>query len=58
MNFAFKWKHLDGSMVELSETGWTSDDPDEAGWLTKMNDLSSAETGVAPGIRIWLQQYG
>jgi len=31
MNFAFKWKHLDGSMVELSETGWTSDDPDEAG---------------------------
>jgi hypothetical protein len=45
-------------MVELSETGWTSDDRDEAGWLTKMNDLSSAETGIAPGIRIWLQQYG
>ena len=38
MNFAFKWKHLDGSMVKFSETGRTSGDPDEAGWLTKMNE--------------------
>jgi hypothetical protein len=58
MNFALKWKHLDGSMVEFSETGWRSDDPEKAGWLTKMNDLSSAETGIAPGVRICLQQYG
>ena len=58
MNFALKWKHLDGSMVEFSETGWRSDDPEKAGWLTKMNDLSSAETEIAPGVRICLQQYG
>ena len=30
MNFAFKWKHRDGSIVEFSAQGWRSDDPGKA----------------------------
>jgi len=34
MNFTFKWKHRDGSIVGFSAQGWTSDDPEKAtGWL-------------------------
>ena len=57
MNFTFKWKHRDGSIVEFSAVGWMSDDPAKANWLTKMNHLSSSPTAITPGIRIWLQQY-
>jgi hypothetical protein len=37
--------------------GLRSDDPGKADWLTKMNQLSSSAPAIAPGIRIWLQQY-
>jgi hypothetical protein len=57
MNFAFKWKHQDGSIVEFSPAGWRFDDPAKADWLTKMNQLSSSATAIAPAIRTWLQQY-
>jgi hypothetical protein len=51
MNFAFKWKHQDGSIVESSAQGWRSDDPGKAHWLTKMNGLNSSTPAIAPGIR-------
>jgi hypothetical protein len=57
MDFAFKWKHKDGSIVEFSAAGWRSDDPEKAEWLIKMNQLTSSTPAIAPGIRIWLQQY-
>jgi hypothetical protein len=57
MNFSFKWKHQDGSMIEFSAVGWRSDDPGKAEWLTKMNQLSSSTPAIAPGIRLWLQEY-
>jgi hypothetical protein len=57
MNFAFKWEHRDGSIVEFSPAGWKSDDPEKADWLTKMNQLSSSSPVIAPGIRIWLQEH-
>jgi hypothetical protein len=37
--------------------GWKSDDPGKAEWLTIMSQLSSSTPAIAPGIRIWLQQY-
>jgi hypothetical protein len=57
MNFAFKWKHQEGSIVGFSPRGWRYDDPGKADWLTKMNQLSNSTPAIAPGIRIWLQQY-
>lgn len=57
MNFAFKWKHRDGSIVEFSAKGWKSDDPGKADRLTKINQLNSSAPAIAPGIRNWLQQY-
>ena len=30
MNFTFKWKHRDGSIVEFSAQGLRSDDPEKA----------------------------
>jgi hypothetical protein len=57
MNFKFKWKHWDGSIVEFSPAGWRSDDPVKTDWLTRMNQLSSSAPAIAQGIRIWLQQY-
>jgi hypothetical protein len=57
MNFAFKWEHRDGSIVEFSPAGWKSDDPEKADWLTKMNQLSSSSPVIGPGIRIWLQEH-
>jgi hypothetical protein len=57
MNFKFKWKDRDGSIVEFSPAGWKSGDPGKAEWLTKMNQLSSSTPAIAPGIRIWLDQH-
>ena len=57
MNFTFKGKHRDGSILEFSAADWRSDDPGKADWLTKMNQNSSSTPAIAPGVRIWLQQY-
>jgi hypothetical protein len=57
MNFAFKWRHRDGSIVEFSPTGWNSDDPQKADWLARMNQLSSSGPAISPGVRVWLQEH-
>ena len=56
MNFAFKWRYRDGSIVEFAPTGWTSNDPLKADWLSKMNQLSSSGPAISPAIRNWLQE--
>src|SRR4029077_2447005 len=35
VNFCFKWRHRDGSTIEFSANGWSSDDPAKADWLSK-----------------------
>jgi hypothetical protein len=57
MNFAFKWRHRDGSIVEFSSRGWSSNDPQKASWLAKMNELCSSPAAISPGIRRWLQEH-
>ena len=57
MNLAFKWRHRDGSIVEFDRTGWTSDDPQKADCLAKMNQLSSSRPAISPGVRVWLQEH-
>ena len=56
VNFAFKWTHRDGSIVEFAPTGRTSNDPLKADWLSKMNQLSSSGPAIPPAIRNWLQE--
>ena len=56
MNFSFKWRHQDGSVVEFSPVGWTSDDPKKAAWLSEMNRLSSSGPAIPPVVRSWLQR--
>jgi|ERR1700730_4039708 len=56
VNFCFKWRHRDGSIVEFNPNGWISDDPTIADWLSKMNQLYSSTPGISPVIRNWLQE--
>ena len=56
MNFCFKWRHRDGSIVEFSANGWFSDDASIADWLSKMNQLYGSAPGISPAIRNWLQE--
>jgi hypothetical protein len=56
VNFCFKWRHRDGSIVEFSANGWFSDDAIIADWLSKMNQLYSSTPGISPVIRNWLQE--
>jgi hypothetical protein len=56
MTFLFRWKHADGSIVEFSERGWRSDDPEKNDWLIKTSELCSSFPVAAPAIRIWLQE--
>jgi len=56
MTFLFRWKHVDGSIVEFSENGWTSDDGEKRDWLIKMSEFCSSSPVLAPAIRIWLQE--
>ena len=56
VNFCFKWRHRDGSTVEFNRTGWRSDDPLKADWLSKVNQLSSSGPAIPPGVRNWLQE--
>src|SRR4029077_17488067 len=56
VNFCFKWRHQDGSIVEFSANGWFSDDAIIADWLSKMNQLYSSTPAISPVIRNWLQE--
>jgi len=56
MTFLFTWVHNDGSLVEFSDQGWRSDDPEKSAWLVKMSELCSSHPVLAPAIRIWLQE--
>jgi hypothetical protein len=54
--FLFRWKHADGSIVEFSDQGWGSDDPEKNEWLNKMSKLSASYPVLSPAIRMWLQE--
>ena len=56
VKFYLKWKHRDGSTIEFSPAGWTSNDPIKADWLTKMSQLSSLAPSIPPVIRNWIQE--
>jgi hypothetical protein len=56
MNFCFKWRHQDGSILEFGPTGWASDDPQKIDWLLKSNQASGSGVAILPGIRSWLQE--
>jgi hypothetical protein len=56
VNFCFKWRHRDGSIIEFSQSGWFSDDFIIADWLSKMNQLYSSTPAISPAIRNWLQE--
>jgi hypothetical protein len=56
-NFCFKWRHQDGSTVEFNPSGWASDDPLKADWLSKMNELCSSKPAICPMVRLWLREY-
>jgi hypothetical protein len=54
--FLFRWKHADGSIVEFSDQGWGSDDPEKNEWLNKMSQLSASYPVLSPAIRMWLRE--
>ena len=56
MNFCFKWRHRDGSILEFGPTGWTSDDPQKIDCLLKSDQPSDSGVAIPPGIRKWLQE--
>ena len=55
MSFQIRWKHKDGSVVEFSEKGWRTDDPEKDTWLNKMSAGGSPPPALALAIKIWLQ---
>jgi hypothetical protein len=57
VNYCFRWKHLDGAIIEFGPLGWTSDDPEKACWLRKINHLSSSVPSAPPIIRVWIETY-
>jgi len=56
MSFRFRWKHNDGSIVEFSEKGWRTDDPEKDAWLNQMSVRNSPSPVFTLGIKIWLQK--
>jgi hypothetical protein len=52
MSFTFKWKHKDGSIVELSESGWRAEDPKRSARLRKMSSYSV----LTRAMKVWLQK--
>ena len=42
MDFWFRWRHIDGSIVTFSPDGWASSDPEKTAWLNSMNHLTSS----------------
>jgi hypothetical protein len=53
--FLFRWRHRDGSIIEFSERGWTSDDPKKCRWLIQMSELFSSSPALTPRIKVWLK---
>jgi hypothetical protein len=56
VNFCFKWRHRDGSTIEFSANGWSSDDTGKADWLSKMNQLHGSNSDIPTAVRNWLQE--
>ena len=56
MNFIFRWKHKDGSIVEFSEKGWRAEDPEKDVWLRKMSARCSPSPVLTLAIKIWLRK--
>ena len=56
MNFQYRWKHKDGSIVEFSEKGWRADDPEKDAWLNQMSAGCSPSPVLTLAIKIWLQR--
>ena len=53
--FLFRWRHKDGSIVEFSDQGWTSNDPKKRRWLIRMSGLFSSSPALTPQIKAWLK---
>jgi hypothetical protein len=56
MSFTFKWKHKDGSIVELSERGWRAQDPKRSAWLRKMSAHCGSSSVLTRAMKVWLQK--
>jgi hypothetical protein len=56
MKFLITWRHWDGSLVEFSEIGWRSADPEKSDWLLRMSSLCSTAPAIPPLIRMWLEE--
>ena len=55
MDFWFRWRHIDGSIVTFSPDGWACSDPEKTAWLNSMNHLTSSRPSAAPCVRKWLE---
>jgi len=55
VDFWFRWRHIDGSIVTFSPDGWASSDPEKTAWLNSMNHLTSSRPAAAPCVRQWLE---
>ena len=53
--FLFRWRHRDGSIIEFSERGWSSNDPKKTRWLIRMSQLCSSSPALTPRIKLWLE---
>jgi hypothetical protein len=53
--FLFRWRHRDGSIIEFSDRGWTSDDPKKRRRLIRLSELCSSSPALTPQIKIWLK---
>jgi hypothetical protein len=53
--FLFRWVHRDGSIIEFSDQGWTSDDPKKRRRLIRMSELCSSSPALTPRIKVWLK---
>jgi hypothetical protein len=56
MRFIATWRHSDGSVVELSERGWKSQDTEKSDWLTTMTDRRSTGFAIPSVIKVWLEE--
>ena len=56
VKYYLKWRHRDGSTIEFSPAGWTSNDPLKTDWLTKMSQLPSSVPSIPPVIRTWIRE--
>jgi hypothetical protein len=56
MRFIATWRHSDGSVVELSERGWKSQDTEKSDWLTTMSDRRSTGFAIPSVIKVWLEE--